>query len=151
MDKKEIQDITREYFKSIGFQTFKKTKFYYESKDLVIQVWMNHSNFSNLYYIDYYFRIKALHPEIESILNDDIWDTLGGRLGYDSDKCFVIEYNLWTKERYLADLSKIVKKSIIPIMKEGISYIKKLAKDYKSVGAWIVFREDMRNNILELK
>ncbi len=43
MDKKEIQDATREYFKSIGFQVLKKTRFFYDNEELTLQVMMDRS------------------------------------------------------------------------------------------------------------
>ena len=151
MDKKEIQDVTRAYFKSIGFQVLKKTRFFYDNDELTLQVLMDHSHFVDLYTFYYYFRIKALHPEIKSMLNDEVWDTAGGTLVYHYNKGFGIEYALWTKEKYLKELDFLVKKNVIPIMTEGIPYIKKLAKNHRALEAYIDFNVKMRERILSLK
>lgn len=153
MDKKEIQDATREYFKSIGFQVLKKTRFFYDNDELTLQVMMDHSHFSDLYAFYYYFRIKALHPEIKSMLNDESWDTAGGRItyGYNATKKFAIEYSLWTKEKFLKELDLLVKKDVIPIIREGIPYIKKLAKNHRALDPYVVFSDKMRKQILALK
>ena len=151
MDKKEIQDVTRAYFKSIGFQVLKKTRFFYDNDQLTLQVMLDHSHFSALYTFYYYFRIKALHPEIKSILSDEGWDTYGGTLVYNYNKGFGVEYSLWTKEKFLRDLDLLVKKDIVPIMRDGISYIKKLAKNHRALDAYIVFSDKMRDRILALE
>lgn len=151
MDKKEIQDATREYFKSIGFQVLKKTRFFYDNDELTLQVMMDHSHFSDLYAFYYYFRIKALHPEIKSMLNDEVWDTLGGSLVYNNKKGFGVEYALWTKEKFLQELDLLVKKDVIPIIREGIPYIKKLAKNHRALDPYVVFSDKMRKQILALK
>ena len=151
MDKKEIQDVTRAYFKSIGFQVLKKTRFFYDNDELTLQVLMDHSHFADLYTFYYYFRIKSLHPEIKSMLNDEVWDTFGGTLVYHYNKGFGIEYALWTKEKFLKELDFLVKKNVIPIMTEGIPYIKKLAKDDRALDAYIDFNDKMREQILSLK
>ena len=151
MDKKEIQDATREYFKSIGFQVLKKTRFFYDNDQLTLQVMMDHSHFSDLYTFYYYFRIKALHPEIKSMFTYEGWDTDGGNLVYNYNKGFGVEYALWTKEKFLKELDLLVKKDIVPIMRDGISYIKKLAKNHRALDAYIVFSDKMRKQILALK
>ena len=151
MDKKEIQDATRAYFKSIGFQVLKKTRFFYDNDQLTLQVMMDYSHFSALYTFYYYFRIKALHPEIKSMLNDEVWDTFGGSLVYNNKKGFGVEYALWTKEKFLEELDLLVKKDVIPIIREGIPYIKKLAKNPRSLDPYVVFSDKMRDRILALE
>ena len=150
MNKKEIQDITREYFKELGFQVLKKTKFYFESDELVLRLWMDKSQFSETYYFTYHFRIKVLHPEVKDITNDNVWDTWGGRLGYELPRQFEVEYPRWNQDKYLKDLKEITEKHIVPIMKYGTEYVKKLAYDDAACGAWIVFQEDDRQKILAL-
>ena len=151
MEQKEIQDITRQYFKQLGFQVLKKTRFYFESDELVLRLWLQRSQFSETYYFTYDIRIKALHPEIKDLTNENVWDTtVGGRLGYDSHKGFHVEYPLWDQQTYLKDLKKLTEKQLVPIMKQGVAYVKKLALNPKSCGAWIVFKEDDRQKILTL-
>ena len=151
MDRKEIQNLTREYFKKLGFQVIKNVKFYYDCDDYVLQVWMQHSCYGALYYYNYYFRIKSLHPEVDSIVTD-VWDNDGARFSARSPhNGFAVEYPLWTKERYLEELSYAVGKTILPIIREGIPYIKKLAKKDKTLDAWVVFLdENKRKRILSL-
>lgn len=149
MNKKEMQELTRDYFKKIGFQVLKKNKFYYENNQLVLRLWLQKSNFSELYYFTYHFRIKALHPEIKDITDDSVWDTLGGRLAYD-DRGFQVENQLWNAETYLQELSALSQKQLFPIMREGIVYIKRLAFDCMSCGAWIVFKESDKQKILAI-
>ena len=112
---------------------------------------MDHSHFSDLYTFYYYFRIKALHPEIKSMFTYEGWDTDGGNLVYNYNKGFGVEYALWTKEKFLKELDLLVKKDIVPIMRDGISYIKKLAKNHRALDAYIVFSDKMREQILALK
>lgn len=143
MEKKEFLDVSREYFKSIGFQMLKKSKFYYESEELVLQVYMNHSNFSELYYIDYDFRLKKLHPEVQSI-DYNVWDTIiAGRLQH-------VDYLLYDKDQYLENLKRFVQKYICPIMTNGIKYIKKIVKDRNALNTGIHFTPDVRTKILKL-
>ena len=150
MEKKEMQDLTRDYLKKIGFQVLKKTKFYYQNDSLVLRLCLEKSNFSELYYFTYHFRIKVLHPEINDITNDNVWDTFGGRLGYGNDRVFQVEYQLWNADTYLRELTMISEKQLVPIMYCGISYIKRLALDCESCGAWIVFKELDKQKILSL-
>lgn len=145
MDKKEIQDVTREYFKSIGFQILKKTKFYYESKDLVIQVWMNHSNFSNTYYIDYYIRIKNFHPEISDITNDKVWDTHFSRLTNNND-AFIVEYEKAESYMYIKELNQCVVKQIMPIIEGGNKFLKDVSQNEKKYPyLYILFTNEALN------
>ena len=150
MEQKEIQDITREYFKQLGFQVLKKTRFYFDSEELTLRMWLDRSQFSETYYFTYHIRIKALHPEIKDVKNDHIWDTVGGRLTYGSQRGFHVEYPLWDQETYLKDLKMLTEKQIVPIMKQGVAYVKKLALDCASCGAWIIFKESDRQKILAL-
>ena len=149
MNKEEFLEISRAYFKSIGFQILKKSKFYYDTEDITLLVWFQHSNFSETYYVDYYFRIKKLHPEVKNI-TDNVWDTIGGRLIYSATKGFNIEYQLYNKDEYLKDLSKLSDLQIVPIMQDGVCYIKKLATNCERYGAWILFRENDRQKILSI-
>ena len=150
MEQKEIQDITRAYFKQLGFQVLKKTKFYFDSDELTLRLWLDRSQFSETYYFTYDIRIKALHPEIKDITNENVWDTVGGRLTYSLQKGFHVEYPLWDQQTYLRDLKMLTEKQLVPIMQQGVAYVKKLALDAKSCGAGIVFKEDDRKKILAL-
>ena len=85
------------------------------------------------------------------MLNDEVWDTFGGTLVYHYNKGFGIEYALWTKEKFLKELDFLVKKNLMPIITEGIPYIKKLAKDDRALDAYIDFNDKMRERILSLK
>ena len=144
MEQKEIQDITRAYYKQLGFQVFKKTKFYYETNDIVLRLWLEKSQFSETYYFTYHFRIKKLHPEVKDITNELIWDTRGGRMGYDLERGFHVEYPLWDQQTYLKELKMLTEKQIVPIMKQGVEYVKKLAFNNYSCGAWILFTPEER-------
>ena len=150
MHKKEMQDLTRDYFKKIGFQILKKNKFYFHNYNLVLRLQLEKSNFAEMYYFAYHFRIKALDPEVNEVTNDSIWDTFGGRLVYGNNKGFQVEYPLWDAEAYLRDLDTLTKRQIVPIMHDGISYIKRLALDCMSCGAWIVFSDNDRKKILAI-
>lgn len=150
MEKKEFLDINREYFKSIGFQTLKKSKFYYDSDKLTLRVKLFHSNYGEYYCVEYDFRLKILHSEIGSEFNDNIWDTVTGRLVYSRDKGFPIEYQSWDKEDYIHTLKPLAQKQLFPIMQYDIKYIKKLAKNCESVNAYILFKKDDRKRILSL-
>ena len=85
------------------------------------------------------------------MLNDYVWDTFGGVLTYTDKKWFRVEYALWTKEKFLKELDFLVKKNLMPIITEGIPYIKKLAKDDRALDAYIDFNDKMRERILSLK
>lgn len=123
MDKKEIQDVTRAYFKSIGFQVLKKTKFYYESGDYFLTVVMLHSNFSKTYYIDYWISLKDLHDWKNTALTDLEVDAQG-RFG-DTEYAFETEYEKVNPDVYLKVLEKQSKRHIEPIMKYGLTAIAK--------------------------
>lgn len=122
MEKKEFLDVSREYFKSIGFQTLKKSKFFYEAEDLIIQVYFTHSNFSELYYIDYYISIKDLHPKL-SILNFESNIDAQGRFG-DGNYQIEIEYDKINSQEYFKILDEQTKIHICPIINQGLKAMK---------------------------
>lgn len=150
MDKKEFLDVSREYFRSIGFQILKKSKFYYDSDKLTLRVDLFHSNYGEYYCVEYVFRIKKLHPQVIDPLNNEVWDTLTGRIVYNRNKGFPIEYQLWDKEDYISTLKELAQKQLFPIMQYDIKYIKKLAKNCESVDAYILFKNDDKKRILSL-
>lgn len=150
MEKKEFLNANREYFKSIGFQTLKKSKFYYDSEKLTLRVNLFHSNYGEYYCVEYDFRLKTLHPDIGLQFNDIVWDTMGGRLVYSRNKGFPIEYLLWGKEQYLSTLKALAEKQLFPIMQYDVKYIKQLAKNCESVDAYILFKKDDQKRIIAL-
>lgn len=151
MEKNEFLDINREFFKSIGFQTLKKSKFYFESEELVLQVYMNHSNYSELYYIDYYIRIKTLHPNITKATDDVEWDTHFCRLSNGKGKAFIAEYEDLDADTYLNIIENLVTKQIVPILQGGVNFIKKFLKNRKKYELYIVFPEDVERAILNIR
>lgn len=140
-------DVSREYFKSIGFQTLKKSKFYYESNELVLRVELFHSNFGEYYYIDYFIILKSLHNDV---VFEDLNGDVSGRVVFDEKKCFDIKYTLLKKEEYLNALKNLSNKQILPIIKDGINYVKKLVDNNKAVGVYIFFIKDDKERILSL-
>jgi len=150
MEKKEFLDVSREYFKSIGFQILKKSKFFYESEELVLQVYMNHSNFSEQYYVDYYIRIKALHPNINEITNDKEWDTHFARLTNGKDTAFIVEYENMDVDSYSNILERLVTNQIVPIMQGGVNFIKHFFKNRKKYELYIVFSKDAEKVLLNM-
>lgn len=123
MEKKEFLDISREYFKSIGFQTLKKSKFYYEADDYFLVVVMTLSNFSETYYLDYWISIKALHNKETNSIKNLIVDAQG-RFG-DNKIQVEIEYEKEEKETYLKCLEQQSKIHIEPILRLGLTAIVK--------------------------
>ena len=147
MEKKEFLDVSREYFKSIGFQTLKKSKFYYESNELVLRVELFHSNYDEYYYIYYFIILKSLHNDgIFEDLNGDI----SGRVVWDEKRCFDVKYTLLKKEEYMNFLKYLSNQQILPIVKDGINYVKKLVNNSKAVGVYIFFIKDDKERILSL-
>lgn len=123
MEKKEFLDISREYFKSIGFQTLKKSKFYYEADDYFLVVVMTLSNFSETYYLDYWISIKALHNKETNSIKNLIVDAQG-RFG-DNKIQVEIEYEKEEKETYLKCLEQQSKIHIEPILRLRLTAIVK--------------------------
>lgn len=150
MKKDEVLELSRNYFKSIGFQTLKKSKFFYESKELILQVCMNHSNFSNLYYVDYYIRIKTLHPDINETTNDKEWDTHFSRITNGKDKAFIVEYEKMDADRYSNTLKHLVTSQIVPIMQGGVKFIKQFLTNKSKYELYIVFSDTAEKAILNL-
>ncbi len=145
MEKKEFLDISREYFKQLGFQSLKKSKFYYYAKELALCVWLQHSDYSEIYYINYDIQLKALHNNEQC--DGSICD-VRGRLVSARDRGFMVEYLLWNTDDYLKVLDELSKKQIVPIMEQGVKYVKKLVRDCESLDAWCIF--DMKNRKLIL-
>lgn len=141
MEKKEFLDASREYFKSIGFQTLKKSKFYYYTDDLALLVWLQHSDYSEMYYINYDIQLKALHPNEQC--DGNICD-VRGRLACST------EYQLRNAKDYLLSLERAIQKQIAPIMKDGLVYVKQLVANHEKMGEWCVFAENNRSKILSL-
>lgn len=149
MDKKEFLDVSREYFKSIGFQTLKNSKFYYDSKDFILMIWMNHSNYSEQYYIDYYIKIKALHLNIS---NDIEWDTHFCRLTNGKDKALLVKYAEIELLDYIKVLNKRADEQIVPILKHGIKYLKELVINPKKYPQYYMFfTDEAKSQLLKLK
>ena len=121
MEKKEFLDVSREYFKSIGFQTLKKSKFYYDSKDLILQVYLTHSNFCESFYIDYYVGIKDLNPAL-NISNFESHIDAQGRFG-EGQYQVEIEYEKITLNKYVEILEKQTKIHIRPIINNSLKAI----------------------------
>ncbi len=151
MEKKEFLDINKNYFKQLGFLAPTKTKFYYEREDLILCIWLQHSTYSKLYYVNYSICLKTLHPEIQDPVKDFYIDA-NGRMGYDSVRGFHIEYETWNAEDYLKDLDKLYKRQVVPIIKHGLKYIKKYARNqHKFRTFFLIFPTPGIKELLSLK
>lgn len=142
MEKNEFLDVSREFFKSIGFQTLKKSKFYYESDELVMTMVMTLSNFSETYYLDYWITIKALHDRKTDYLKNTEVDAQG-RFG-DKRVQVEVEYEKTDKESYLKILEKQTKIHIEPIQKQGLKAIVKNPYVF-------VYKKDVQNFLKTIK
>lgn len=49
MTKNEFLNITRNFFRQCGFQLIKKSKFYFEANDFILEVQLQHSNYDEFY------------------------------------------------------------------------------------------------------
>ncbi len=152
MKKKEFLDVSREYFKSIGFQTLKKSKFYFNSKDIILMVWLNHSNFSEMYYVDYYIRIQKFHPGITEITNDKIWDTHFARITNGKDSALLLNYEELEAFDYIKILRRRTEEQIIPILQFGINYLRKIVANSNAYPQYYMFfTDEAKTGLLSLK
>lgn len=122
MTKNEFIGITREFFKEKGFHLLKKSKFYMDTRDFVLKVYLQHSDYSELYYFNFDIRIKDLHPMNIKLDDEDYssWDFCFGRLVENKEYAFTVEYLKVQQEDYLNKLNKIYLQQIKPILVEGL-------------------------------
>ncbi|HEM3442193.1 TPA: DUF4304 domain-containing protein [Streptococcus suis] len=66
MELKEFKNIVFDILKKNGFK-YIKSKYCFENDELLVFIEFQKSNFSNAYYINYYFVIKDLHKRIEKL------------------------------------------------------------------------------------
>lgn len=146
MEKEEFLKINREFFKQQGFLMRTKNRFYHNSEELILCVWLQHSAYSKLYYINYDICLKALHPEIQEKLDVNICDVTG-RLALNRKKCFICEYPLCSADDYLQPLAKLFDEQIVPILEKGVKFVKKLVKRN---GAAVFYPMALKEKILSL-
>ncbi|MBL6439574.1 DUF4304 domain-containing protein [Streptococcus suis] len=120
MESKEFKKIVSEVLLQNGF-TIRHRKYCLEDDSLIVFINFQKSNFSNSYYINYYFMIKSLHSKIQKLVIKD--KDFGGRIHhYTLSGKTSGDFNL--DEVYHEDIKysiqKGIDKKIKPAFNEGI-------------------------------
>lgn len=129
MDKNEFKAFCKNEFEARGFKKIKKT-FYLLGKDLLCGIKLQKSNYSNSYYINYYFYLGKFDDIKDYPVCYDL-DVQGRIVAMSktqtvSGKHFLtsaIEYEEYTEEELRPYFDKEFKERILPPVHQGKKYI----------------------------
>ncbi|MBU5363430.1 DUF4304 domain-containing protein [Enterococcus raffinosus] len=118
MENKDFKLIVKSILEDNGF-SFRRNTYYQDSKELIVCIDLQKSNFSKNYYINYGFLIKELHPDVKypKTHTSDITGRFFIEDGRDE-----FEIDSLTAEEIQRSIQKELDKNILPTLKEGISY-----------------------------
>ena len=119
MDKKEFKKTLTDILSEYGF-SYKNNIYRNVTNDLIIVIATQKSNFENIYYINYGFSIKLLHPDIEKV-KDNTSDVFGRFVfNFSRKKTDKVEYTEITSERFSSELKRAIEHDIQPVLKYGL-------------------------------
>lgn len=129
MDKKQFKDFCKKEFELRGFKKIKKT-FYLVGKDLVCGIELSKSNYSNEYYVDFFYCIGDYHmvSELPVYYDSDVEErilvmsktkTVQGRYFLTG----MIEYEEYAEEELRSFFDKEFEERILPPIYKGKKYI----------------------------
>lgn len=129
VESKEFKQVVQHQLKENNFFNMRNT-YYQDSKELIVCIDLQRSNFSKNYYINYGFLIKKLHPDVKypKTHTSDITGRFFIEDGRDE-----FEIDLLTAEEIQRLIQKEIDKNILPTLKEGISYYFKRNPEAKVV------------------
>lgn len=129
MDKKQFKAFCKQEFKSRGFEQ-QKNVFYLGGKDILCGIALQKSNYSNSYYINFYFFLGEYDNAKDYPICYDL--DVQGRIAVMSktqminNKHFLtsaIEYEEYTEEELRSYLNKEFEERILPPLYQGKKYI----------------------------
>ena len=129
MDKQQFKDFCKKEFELRGFKKTKKI-FYLLGKDLLCGIELQKSNYSNSYFINYYFFLGIFNDTNNYPICYDL-DVQGRIVAMSktqtvSGKHFLtssIEYELYTEEELRPYFDKEFEEKILPPIHQGKKYI----------------------------
>ena len=126
----EFKKITEKCLYNKGFKkTKRRSTYYYETQDMFLCIIILRSYYSECYFLDYNFIIKAVHPDLSIMsIKDEDYDLIGGpRIRLKNGIVNLIP------EELTMEYENILSETIDPIIDElnkfGIDYIKKVLKE----------------------
>lgn len=129
MEKKNFKLIGKSILEDNGF-SFRRNTYYQDSKELIICIDLQKSNFSKNYYINCGFLLKKLHPDVKYPKTHT--SDITGRFFID-DSRDEFEIDSLTTEEIQCSIQKELEKNILPTLKEGINYYFKKNPEAKVV------------------
>ena len=129
MDKKEFQSFCKMEFEARGFSKVKK-RYYLFGKNVLCSIELQKSNFSNSYYINFYFYID-LDKEPDSFPPTFAFDVQGRLLAMSKTQTIegkhfltsAIEYEKYTEEELRLHFDREFGDRILPPIYQGKQYI----------------------------
>ncbi len=124
----EFKKVTENCLYNKGFKKAKKSIYYFETQDLFLCIIILRSNYSECYFLDYNFIIKAAHPDfsIISVTDKDFDFILEPRIKLKNGIVNLVPEEL-TME-YEIILSETIDSIIDEIKRLGSDYIKTILK-----------------------
>ncbi len=129
MDKKQFKDFCKKEFELRGFKKIKKT-FYLLGKDLLCGIELQKSNYSNSYYINYYFFLGKFDDANDYPVCYDL-DVQGRIVAMSKTQTVkgkhfltsAIEYEEYTEEELRPYFDRAFEEKILPPVYQGKKYI----------------------------
>lgn len=121
MEKKDLIKLIDKFLLEKGFKLQKKSGrgilYIYETKDLFLRFFLDHSSYSDLKYLRYTFGIKALCG--------DVYDETNPFIGsfYSQLNMGALAPKDFDSVRLYAELNKLYLKYLEPIIEKGLEYI----------------------------
>ena len=129
MNKKQFKDFCKKEFELRGFKKIKKT-FYLVGKDLLCGIELQHSNYSNSYYINFYFFLGKFDDTNNYPVCYDL-DVQGRIVAMSKTQTIngkhfltsAIEYEEYTEEELRPYFNKEFDERILPPVYQGKKYV----------------------------
>lgn len=116
MDKKQFLATLKKVLINQEFM-YKNKGFYFETKELIIVIGTQKSNFMNSYFINFGFKLKD-EIQITNLPKDNECDTFGRFIINESDS---INYESFNEQGFETLLQDFINRNITPVITEGLS------------------------------
>ena len=119
MDKHKFKKLLTKILFEYGF-THKNKAYYFISKELITVIAIQKSDYSDVYYINYSFLLKELHPELK--FPKDYESDCFGRfiLNCNGNNYFNINIGEFTAENFEIAVRNFMEKTICPVITKGL-------------------------------
>lgn len=119
MDNKEFKKIIQDCISHYGF-IYQNKNYYHVTKDLIVVINFQKSNYENAYYINYGFWVKQIHEETKypSVEMCDVMGRFNNLMGEKMEHSFGLD--TLNEDELTENIKRNISTLIIPVIENGV-------------------------------